>query len=495
MRDLFAQARKAAPCIVFIDEIDAVARKRGKGGFSGGNDERENTLNQLLVEMDGFSTTEGVVVLAGTNRVDILDKAILRPGRFDRQIMVDKPDIAGRKQIFMVHLKPVRLAGDAERYASRLAALTPGFVGADIANICNEAAIHAARTDKDSVDLRDFEAAVDRIVGGLERRNALMTPDEKKTVAHHEAGHAIAGWFLEHADPLLKVTIVPRGNGALGFAQYLPKEVALYTKDALLDRMCMALGGRAAEELVFGRVTTGAQDDLDRVTQMAYAMTAVYGMNDRVGTLSFPRRQGDESSPFGEGKPYSEATSRMIDEEVRALVGSAYARTSALLKEHEVALRAVASLLLSRETINQNDLEAIAGPRPWGINPQLKEWVQKMWDEDANPAGSAAQAAASGSESSSSSGNAGDGPGVVDSEAKRTPAASAPTGPLAAPSATAAVTARDASCAHDATATSTSGGTEQTPRERQAQPQVAQAVAGTWGLLSQLNPVMEPLPL
>jgi AFG3 family protein len=316
VRDLFAQARAAAPCIVFIDEIDAVARARNKGGFGGGNDERENTLNQLLVEMDGFASSEGVVVLAGTNRVDILDKAILRPGRFDRQITVDKPDIAGRKQIFLVHMGKVKLAGEPAVYAQRLAALTPGFVGADIANIVNEAAIHAARGAKARVDLKDFEAAIDRVIGGLERRNSLMTADEKRTVAFHEAGHAIAGWFLEHADPLLKVTIIPRGNGALGFAQYLPKEVTLYTKEALLDRMCMALGGRAAEELTFGRITTGAQDDLDRVTQMAYAMTTVYGMNARLGTLSFPKREENMYN-----KPYSEATAQVIDDEVRCVCG------------------------------------------------------------------------------------------------------------------------------------------------------------------------------
>jgi ATP-dependent metalloprotease FtsH len=410
VRDLFAQARQAAPCIVFIDEIDAVARSRNKGGFSGGNDERENTLNQLLVEMDGFATTEGVVVLAGTNRADILDKAILRPGRFDRQIQVDKPDIKGRKEIFLVHMKPVKLAGEAEAYAQRLAALTPGFVGADIHNICNEAAIHAARAKKDKVDMRDFEAAIDRVIGGLERRNSVMTLEEKRTVAFHEAGHAIAGWFLEHADPLLKVTIIPRGSGALGFAQYLPKEVTLFSKEALLDRMSMALGGRASEELNFGRITTGASDDLDKVTQIAYAMTAVYGMNDRIGNLSFPRK---EETQFD--KPYSDATAQMIDEEVRKLVDAAYARSRSVLTTHAESVRRVAELLLERETINQNDIAAIAGPRPWPLNPTIKQYVDSMFQEEGASnakqeraggaaAGPAAGAGAAGGASGSDSG-------------------------------------------------------------------------------------------
>jgi AFG3 family protein len=378
VRDLFQQARAAAPCIIFIDEIDAVARSRNKGGFGGGNDERENTLNQLLVEMDGFSTTEGVVVLAGTNRADILDKAILRPGRFDRQIMVDKPDIQGRKEIFRVHMKQIKLSGDPALYSQRLAALTPGFVGADIANICNEAAIHAARGAKDKVDLKDFEAAIDRVVGGLERRNNVMTEAEKRTVAFHEAGHAIAGWFLEHADPLLKVTIIPRSSGALGFAQYLPKEVALFSREALVDRMCMALGGRVSEELNFGRITTGASDDLDKVTQMAYAMTTIYGMNERVGSLSFPKR---EETQFE--KPYSDATAQVIDEEVKKLVDACYARTKELLTTHAAKVKGVAELLLERETISQKDLADVAGQRPFPINAKLAEYISQGWGEQA----------------------------------------------------------------------------------------------------------------
>ena len=406
VRDLFEQARASAPCIVFIDEIDAVARARNKGGFGGGNDERENTLNQLLVEMDGFNTTEGVLVLGGTNRVDILDKAILRPGRFDRQIMVDKPDIKGRLELFRIHMKPIKLAeGQEEAFAQRLAALTPGFAGADIANICNEAAIQAARGAGSVVTIQNFEAAIDRVracgvlrpplfslrslppalarwlthllpppprqvIGGLERRNSLMTPEEKRTVAYHEAGHAVAGWFLEHADPLLKVTIIPRSGGALGFAQYLPKEVALFSEQALIDRMCMALGGRVAEELTFGAVTTGASDDLQKVTQMAYAMTSLYGMNARVGRVSFPRKDSEFE------KPYSEATAQVIDEEVRALVDSCYARTRALLQEHAASLKGVAELLLQRETISQVDLVAIAGERRWAVPAGVKEYLR-----------------------------------------------------------------------------------------------------------------------
>merc|ERR1719181_164134 len=342
VRDLFKEARENAPCIVFIDEIDAVARARGKGGFTGSNDERENTLNQLLVEMDGFSSTEGVVVLAGTNRADILDKAILRPGRFDRQITVDKPDIKGRKDIFEVHLQNMTLdstavhlarfiedgmsykdakerAMDEEElsepevitfFAQRLAALTPGFAGAEIANIVNEAAIIAAREAKDSIEMRDFEKASERVIGGIEKPNSIMTPKEKKTVAYHEAGHAIAGWFLEHADPLLKVTIVPRGSGALGFAQYLPKEVALRTEQQINDMICMALAGRAAEEIIFGKVTTGASDDLRRVTQIIYQMIQVYGFNARIGQLAFPQ---DQSGGFPEQRPYSDATAQAMD--------------------------------------------------------------------------------------------------------------------------------------------------------------------------------------
>merc|ERR1719181_1106152 len=404
VRDLFKQARENTPCIVFIDEIDAVARARGKGGFTGSNDERENTLNQLLVEMDGFSSTEGVVVLAGTNRADILDKAILRPGRFDRQITVDKPDIKGRKDIFEVHLQNMTLdstavhlarfiedgmsykdakerAMDEEElsepevrtfFAQRLAALTPGFAGAEIANIVNEAAIIAAREAKDSIEMRDFEKASERVIGGIEKPNSIMTPKEKKTVAYHEAGHAIAGWFLEHADPLLKVTIVPRGSGALGFAQYLPKEVALRTRAQIVDVICMALGGRAAEQLTFGSVTNGASDDLRRVTQMAYGMIREYGMSDnaRIGQLAFPK--SDE--PF-EQRPYSEATAQAMDEEAKKIVDDAYARVLGLLDEKQAQLQALAELLVEKETINHDDIVDCLGKRPFETNKQYEEFI------------------------------------------------------------------------------------------------------------------------
>jgi AFG3 family protein len=314
VRDLFKSARAAAPCIVFIDEIDAVGRKRSKGGFSGGNDERENTLNQLLVEMDGFVPTTGIVILAGTNRADILDPALLRPGRFDRQVLVDKPDIAGRVAIFRVHLKDLKLGDKIEDIARRMATLTPGFSGADIMNCCNEAALIAARRKKEMIDVTDFESAIERIIGGMEKSTKVLSPVEKKTVAYHEAGHAIAGWYLEHADPLLKVSIVPRGGAALGYNQFLPREVSLYSKEQLLDMMCMALGGRVAEELVFKVITTGASDDLDRVTKIAYSQVALYGMNEKVGRLSF--KQDEQSFT----KPYSEATAQLIDDEVRMLL-------------------------------------------------------------------------------------------------------------------------------------------------------------------------------
>ena len=374
VRDLFKQAREKAPCIIFLDEIDAVARKRGKGGFSGGNDERENTLNQLLVEMDGFNTTEGIVVIAGTNRLDILDQAILRPGRFDRQIKVDLPDIRGRKDIFHVHMKGLKLEGGEEEedsIAKRLAALTPGFSGADIANLCNEAAIFAARAKKTFVDMPSFDKAVDRVIGGLEK-TSVMSKEEKRTVAYHEAGHAVAGWFLEHADPLLKVTIIPRMSGALGFAQYLPKEMALHTEQQLNDRICMALGGRIAEEINFGKVTTGAQDDLDKVTKIAYSMVSMFGMNSNVGHVSF--NVNAEENQFK--KPYSETTAAKIDDEVKLLIESAYARTTELLTEKKEAVASVAEYLLENETITQHDVERLIGPRPFAAPQSYKEFVE-----------------------------------------------------------------------------------------------------------------------
>mmetsp|Transcript_15307 Transcript_15307/g.29680 ORF Transcript_15307/g.29680 Transcript_15307/m.29680 type:complete len:917 (-) Transcript_15307:148-2898(-) len=382
VRDLFGQARKNAPCIVFIDEIDAVARARGKGGFSGGNDERENTLNQLLVEMDGFTSKEGVVVLAGTNRVDILDPAILRPGRFDRTINVDLPDIEGRKAIFKIHLAKINVGGDIDSVAQRLAALTPGFSGAQIANIANEAAILAARKGKDAVDMECFEGAVDRVIGGLEKRNSVMTREELKTVAYHEAGHALVGWFLKDCDPLLKVTIIPRASGALGFAQYLPRELALHSQDQLLDRMAMALGGRAAEEITFGprSITTGAADDLNKVTQIATSMVTRFGMSPRIGTLSYPE---DENQMVPQ-KKYSEATARIIDEEVNKLVTEAYARTKDLLLSKKDELGKVAEFLLEKETINQHDIERLIGPRPFEPSASYKDFLKEVREPDQN---------------------------------------------------------------------------------------------------------------
>jgi AFG3 family protein len=369
------------PTTNIIDEIDAVGRQRGRGGFSGGNDERENTLNQLLVEMDGFNPTTGVVVLAGTNRVDILDQALTRPGRFDRQITVDKPDLQGRKEIFNVHLKGLTLGGDIEDYAGRLAGLTPGFAGADIANLCNEAAIVAARRKGEAVIADDFEKATDRIIGGLES-NKIMSNHEKEVVAYHEAGHAVAGWFLEHADPLLKVTIIPRTSGALGYAQYLPKETFLRTQEQILDIVCKALAGRAAEDVIFGRVTTGASDDLKRVTQLVYSMIQTYGMNSRVGQLAYQKK--DDGMPGD--KPYSDSTAEAMDDEARAIVDAAYTRTVELMKEHKEDLEKVAKLLLEKETITHDDMVDLIGERPFKGDSQYEEYVssranQKMEDK------------------------------------------------------------------------------------------------------------------
>jgi len=374
VRDLFQQARASAPSIIFIDEIDAVGRKRGKGGFSGGgNDERENTLNQMLVEMDGFSSGTGVVVLAGTNRADILDPALIRPGRFDRQIAIDKPDLNERKDIFKVHLKPVTLQDglDADSVASRMAALTPGFAGSDIANICNEAAIFAARRNAAAIEMQDFERATERVLGGLPKHNSLMSASEKKKVALHECGHAIAGWFMEHADPLLKVSIVPRSNGALGFAQYLPDEISLFSKEAILDKIAVALGGRAAEEIFVGKISTGAADDLDKVTKMAYSMVAVYGMNPELGLLSY--NQNNASEQFY--KPYSEETGQLIDREARSIVDEQYSRVKALLQEKADLMRALADKLAEKETLVYNELKDVLGERPYAIKDSYKQFV------------------------------------------------------------------------------------------------------------------------
>ncbi|KAK4441107.1 ATP-dependent zinc metalloprotease FTSH 8, mitochondrial [Sesamum alatum] len=361
VRNLFQEARQCAPSIIFIDEIDAIGRARGRGGFSGSNDERESTLNQLLVEMDGFGTTSGVVVLAGTNRPDILDKALLRPGRFDRQISIDKPDIKGRDQIFQIYLKKIKLDHEPSFYSQRLAALTPGFAGADIANVCNEAALIAARGEETQVKMEHFNAAIDRIIGGLEKRNKVISKLERRTVAFHESGHAVVGWFLEHAEPLLKVTIVPRGTAALGFAQYVPNENLLMTKEQLFDMTCMTLGGRAAEQVLLGKISTGAQNDLEKVTKMTYAQVAVYGFSEKVGLLSFPQREDG----FEMSKPYSSKTAAIIDTEVREWVSKAYDKTVQLIQEHKEQVAKMAELLLEKETLYQEDLVQLLGERPF----------------------------------------------------------------------------------------------------------------------------------
>ncbi len=358
VRDLFKQAREKAPCIIFIDEIDAIGRARGKNAMMS-NDERESTLNQLLVEMDGFGTDTGIIVLAATNRPDVLDSALLRPGRFDRQITIDKPDLVGREAIFKVHLKPIKISKTLDIH--KLAEQTPGFAGADIANVCNEAALIAARKNKEAVDMQDFQDAVDRVIGGLEKKNKIISPEEKKIIAYHEAGHAICGWYLEHAYPLLKVTIVPRGTAALGYAQYTPKEQYLYNTDQLSDQICMTLGGRASEEIFFNKISTGAQNDLQQITRTAYAMVTVYGMNEKVGNISYYDPQQENTFT----KPYSDETARMIDEEVRKLIDVAYDKTKKLLIEKKADVEKLANALLEREVLFQSDVEALIGKRPF----------------------------------------------------------------------------------------------------------------------------------
>jgi len=386
VRDLFKQAKEKAPCIVFIDEIDAVGRARGRNPNFGANDERENTLNQLLTEMDGFSSNSGVIILAATNRADVLDKALLRAGRFDRQIHVELPDLNERKEIFKVHLKPIKL--DKSVDVEFLAKQTPGFSGADIANVCNEAALIAARKDKKSVEKQDFLDAVDRIIGGLEKRNKIIKKEEKRTIAFHEAGHATISWLLEYANPLVKVTIIPRGR-ALGAAWYLPEERQITTTEQLLDEMCSTLGGRAAEQLTFGKISTGALNDLERVTKQAYAMISYFGMSDKIGNRSYYDSTGQGDYSFS--KPYSEKTAEMIDEEAKAIIDVQYARALDTLKKNEKGLKKLANLLLEREVIFSDDLEKIFGPRPWSSEeenaaPAEKKEVKRTRKPVAKPA-------------------------------------------------------------------------------------------------------------
>jgi len=378
VRDLFKQAKEKAPCIIFIDEIDAVGRSRGRGAMPGSNDERENTLNSLLVEMDGFATDSGIIIVAATNRPDVLDPALLRPGRFDRQISVDKPDVIGREAIFKVHLKPLKLSTDVN--IQKLSSQTPGFAGAEIANVCNEAALIAARRNRDEVTMQDFQDAMDRVIGGLEKKNKLISPEEKEIVAYHEAGHAVSGWYLEHADPLVKVSIVPRGVAALGYAQYLPREQYLYRTEQLFDEMCMTLGGRAAEDVIFGKISTGALSDLERVTKLAYSMVTMYGMNERIGNVSY---YDSKQSDYAFTKPYSESTSQAIDEEVRKLIDQAYQFVKQMLFEKRDKLEILAKELLEKEILFQADLEKLIGKRPFEKETSYQAYINRRSNEEA----------------------------------------------------------------------------------------------------------------
>ena len=375
VRDLFKQAQQKSPSIIFIDEIDAIGRARGKNSMTGGNDERENTLNQLLTEMDGFGTDTNVIVIAATNRADVLDKALMRAGRFDRQIYVDLPDINERKEIFEVHIKPLKLGEDVK--VNFLAQQTPGFSGADIANMCNEAALIAARQDKKAIEHQDFLDAVDRIVGGLEKKNKVITPKEKKTIAFHEAGHATVSWMLEHAAPLVKVTIVPRGQ-SLGAAWYLPAERMIVQTEQMLDEMCATLGGRAAEKIIFNKISTGALSDLEKVTKQARAMVTVYGLNEEVGNITYYDSSGNDSFV----KPYSEETAKTIDKEISKMIENQYVRAIELLSNHKEKLTILAELLLEKEVIFKDDLEKIFGKRPFEveIQPLKEEKIEKEKD-------------------------------------------------------------------------------------------------------------------
>ena len=385
VRDLFKKAKDKAPAIIFIDEIDAIGRARGKNQVTGSNDERENTLNQLLTEMDGFGTNDHVIVIAATNRADILDRALVRAGRFDRQIYVDLPELNERKEIFNVHLKPLKTKKDLD--IDFLASQTPGFSGADIANMCNEAALIAARQNKKNVEKQDFLDAVDRIIGGLEKKNKIISKKEREVIAFHEAGHATVSWMLEHAAPLVKVTIVPRGK-SLGAAWYLPEERQITTKEQMMDEMCATLGGRAAEQIIFGKVSTGALSDLEKVTRQATAMVTVYGLSDKIGNISYYDSTGQNS---GFNKPYSEQTARTIDEEVRQLTEVAYAKALEVLEEHKDSLSKLAHELLTKEVIFKENLEKIFGKRPWDkeekvtLNPSSDQEKETVKEEDPEP--------------------------------------------------------------------------------------------------------------
>jgi cell division protease FtsH len=370
VRDLFKQAKEKAPCIVFIDEIDAIGRARGRSVVQGANDERENTLNQLLTEMDGFESNNGVIILAATNRVDVLDKALIRPGRFDRQIMVDLPDLIGRKAIFKVHTRNLKIAPGLD--LELLAKQTPGFSGADIANVCNEAALIAARSNKTEIDRQDFNNAIDRVIGGLEKKNKIVSLHEKKVIAYHEAGHATVSWFLRYASPLVKVTIVPRGQ-SLGAAWYLPEERQITTTEQIMDDITATLGGRAAEELVFGKVSTGALSDLEKVTKQAYAMVTIYGLNDKIGNLSYYDSSGQSDYSFS--KPYSEATAVTIDQEVKRISDIAYSRAKEILTTHKEQLLALAEKLVEKEVIYREDLEELFGQRPYEEERKADQYV------------------------------------------------------------------------------------------------------------------------
>ena len=465
VRDLFEQAKQKAPCIVFIDEIDAIGRARGKNAGFSGNDERENTLNQLLTEMDGFQTNTGVIVLAATNRADILDKALMRAGRFDRQIEVGLPDVKEREEIFEVHLRPLKLDPELDR--SFLARQTPGFSGADIANVCNEAALIAARHNKKFISKEDFLAAIDRIVGGLERKNKIISDEEKRVIAYHEAGHATVSWILENANPLIKVTIIPRGK-ALGAAWYLPEERQITTREQIMDELAATLGGRVSEQLTFGQVSTGALNDLERVTKQAYAMVAYYGMSEAIGTISYYDSTGQSDMSFT--KPYSELTAQQIDAEAKALISKAYAMAEKVLREHADGLKQLAELLLEREVVFTEDVERIFGKRKKDIERERREAAARAAGKEAPeqaPAKSGPAAATpSADEARTSSAKAGDTSVTAAARAATAPAAdatSAKTDATSAKTGAAAASGKPAAKAGDAAAAAPAAPAADTP--------------------------------